>query len=121
MLFKKQFALYILVVLVLSLVAACAPQEPGVPVTGETPGLPPEAVLDAQQWLADQLNTAVEQVEVAEVEQMEWTDACLGLGQPNEACAQVITPGWRAVFEVNGELYEVRTDETGTVIRMSTP
>jgi hypothetical protein len=47
MLFKKQFALYILVVLVLSLVAACAPQEPGVPVTGETPGLPPEAVLDA--------------------------------------------------------------------------
>lgn len=108
----KQFTLFLLAGLVLALAAACAPQEPD---------LPPEAVLDAQQWLADQLNTTTAQVEIGEVEQMEWSDACLGLGQANEICAQVITPGWRAVFEVNGELYEVRTDETGNVIRMSTP
>ena len=32
-------------------------------------GLPPEAVLDAQRWLADQLNTAAEQVTIVTIEQ----------------------------------------------------
>lgn len=114
------------------ILAACAPQEPGVPVTGETavsgaatlvasPGVPPEAVVAAQQWLATQLSVAAEQVQVTEVEQAEWTDSCLGLGRPNESCLQVITPGWRAVFEINGQRYEVRTDETGSVIRLASP
>lgn len=120
MFFKKQFALYILTGLVLIL-AACSPQEPGVPVTGETPGLPPEAVLNAQQWLADQINVAIEQVQIIEVEQAEWSDSCLGLGGPDESCAQVITPGWQAVFEINGQRYEVRTDETGSIIRLASP
>ena len=112
------------------LLAACAPQQNGVPVTGQTPsagtpsaapGLPPEAVLDAQQWLATQLSVAIEQVQIMDIEQAEWTDSCLGLGKPNEGCAQVITPGWRAVFEVNGKTYEVRTDETGSTIRLASP
>lgn len=120
MFFKKQFALYILTGLVLIL-AACSPQEPGVPVTGETPGLPPGAVLNAQQWLADQVNVAIEQVLIIEVEQAEWSDSCLGLGGPDESCAQVITPGWQAVFEINGQRYEVRTDETGSIIRLASP
>jgi heat shock protein HslJ len=101
-----------------------------VPVTGQTPssntpsatpGLPPKAVLDAQQWLAAQLNLAVEQVKITAVEQAEWTDSCLGLGRLNESCAQVITPGWRVVFEINGQPYEVRTDETGSTIRLASP
>lgn len=110
--------------------AACAPQGSGVPVTGQTPpaqtpvaspGLPPEAVLAAQQWLAAQLSVAVEQVQIIEVEQAEWTDSCLGLGGPNESCLQVITPGWRVVFEIDGQPYEVRTDETGSIIRLAAP
>jgi hypothetical protein len=83
--------------------------------------LPPQVVLDAQQWLAQQLNVAIEQVQIVEVEQAEWTDSCLGLGGPNESCLQAITPGWRAVFEINGQRYEVRTDETGSAIRLATP
>jgi hypothetical protein len=101
-----------------------------VPVTGQTPssntpsattGLPPKAVLDAQQWLATQLSLAVEQVQITTVEQAEWTDSCLGLGRLNESCAQVVTPGWRVVFEINGQPYEVRTDETGSTIRLASP
>lgn len=111
-------------------VAACAPQEPGVPVTGETstvstpavsPDLPAKAVLDAQQWLAAQLSVAIEQVNLIEAEQAEWTDSCLGLGRPNESCLQVITPGWRVVFEVNGQRYEVRTDRAASSIRVASP
>jgi heat shock protein HslJ len=130
MISRKKIALSLLIGIILT-VAACAPQGPGVPVTGETPvpsstpspfaELPPEAVLNAQQWLATQLSVAAEQVQVAEIEQAEWTDSCLGLGRANESCLQAITPGWRSVFEVNGQRYEVRTDATGSTIRLASP
>jgi heat shock protein HslJ len=127
MLFKNRVVLTLLVASMLIL-AACAPGESGVPVTGETvvptestssPVLPPEAVLTAQQWLAAQLNTAADQIRIVELEQAEWTDSCLGLGRLDESCLQAITPGWRVVFESNGVTYEVRTDETASAIRLA--
>lgn len=129
--FRKQVTTLGLSIFVL-LLAACAPaaQENEVPVTGgtqpaDTPSvpvdLPPEAVLNAQQWLSDQLSVAIEQVRIVEVEQAVWTDSCLGLGGANESCLRADTPGWRAVFDVNGQTYEVRTDETASTIRMATP
>lgn len=111
--------------------AACGTQDPGVPVTGETPlitstprlspGLPPEAVLNAQEWLAMQLNVQPADVQIIQMEQAEWPDSCLGLGRLNESCAAVITPGWQVIFEVNGQSYEVRTDVTGSTIRLASP
>jgi hypothetical protein len=67
----------------------------------------------------EQLNVAVDQVRIVDLEQAEWTDSCLGLGRLNESCLQAITPGWRVVFEVNDVTYEVRTDETGATIRLA--
>ena len=121
----------LLTLLVLSL-AACGAEDPGVPVTGETaavnltptptsPGLPPEAVLRAQGWLAAQLNVPTAQVQFTDVEQAEWSDSCLGLGRLNESCAAVVTPGWRVMFHVNSQRYELRTDETGASIRLVSP
>ena len=81
--------------------------------------LPPVAVLAAQDWLAKELNVQAPEVEIVTVEQAEWPDSCLGLGGANESCAQVVTPGWRAVFNVNGQRYEVRTNETGSDIRLA--
>lgn len=109
--------------LLVLILAACAPQGAGVPVTtpAASPIVHPKAILDAQQWLATQLSVAAEQVQIIEVEPAEWTDSCLGLGRPDESCLQVITPGWRAVFEISGQRYEVRTDETGSVIRLASP
>jgi hypothetical protein len=91
-----------------------------IPVTGETAvsgaatviatvGVPPQAILAAQQWFATQLSVAAEQVQASDVEHVEWTDSCLGLGRANESCLQTMTPGWRASFEINGQRYEVRT------------
>lgn len=34
---------------------------------------------------------------------MEWPDACMGLAQPGEACAQVVTPGYIVVIERGGQ------------------
>ncbi|MBN2118754.1 MAG: META domain-containing protein [Anaerolineales bacterium] len=77
--------------------------------------------MDAQRWLAAHLSVAIEEVQIVELEQAEWTDSCLGVGRSNESCLQVITPGWRVVFEINGQRYEVRTDETGSTIRLASP
>ena len=124
---RKRTLMTILAGLLIAL-TACVPMADGIPVTGETatpsdgsaaPVLPPEAVLDAQQWLMEQLSVAVEQVRIVDLEQAEWSDSCLGLGRLNESCLQAITPGWRVVFEVNGVTYEVRTNETGDAIRLA--
>lgn len=128
MISRRKIGLFMLGLVLM--ISACVPRAPGLPVTAETktPGipsastaLPAEAVLNARQWLAMQLNMAVEQVQIIEAEQAEWTDSCLGLGRPDESCLQVITPGWRVVLEVNGQRYEVRTDRTGSVIRVASP
>lgn len=129
MTFNKKIACLAMSLLVL-LLAACAPQQPGAQGPAETPisdtptalsELPAEAVLDAQEWLATQLSVTTADVQIIEAEQAEWTDSCLGLGRPNESCLQVITPGWRVVLEVNGQRYEVRTDRSGSTIRVASP
>ena len=68
----------------------------------------PDAVLQAQSLLAEQLEVPVEEVVVVSMEEVEWTDSCFGLGGPDEICAAVITPGWLIIFDVDGERYEVR-------------
>jgi hypothetical protein len=90
------------------------------PAAGER-GLQADAVLEAQQWLAQRLNVPVAQVTLVQSEQVEWPDSCLGLAQPDEACLQVITPGWRVVVEVNGQTYEIHTNDTGTAVRVTPP
>jgi len=95
------------------LLAACGTTE----APASEDNLPAQAVLEAQSWLADQLNVTIDQVEIVSTEQVEWTDSCLGLGGAAEICAAVMTPGWEANFEVNGQPYEVRVDDTGATIR----
>lgn len=118
---KDRMILIILILITLGL-ASCATAE-RTPVS-ETPAgteeIPaPDAVLRGREWLAEELGVATDQIEVVRMEEVEWPDACLGLSRPDEMCAQVITPGWLIIFEVDGEQYEVHTDETGSSIRMA--
>lgn len=111
--YGKKLLTTTLMILVSFLLIACG--------SGDNPdgdeGLPAQAVLDAQSWLASQLNVPVEEVNLVSSEQVEWTDSCLGLGGPAESCLAAMTPGWQAAFEVQGQAYEVRVDETGDTIR----
>lgn len=91
----------------------------GQPAVGSPPVVEPEAILAAVNSLAQSLGVDANQVQVVNFEQVEWPDACLGLPQGDEACAQVLTPGFLVVLEVNGVQYEVRTDQTGTNVRLS--
>ncbi len=79
-----------------------------------TPWPPLEGV---RQTLAKQLKIAPETITFVSADPAEWSDACLGAAQPDEVCAQVITPGYKVVLEADGVRYEFHTDETGAAIR----
>ena len=48
----------------------------------------------------------------------EWTDGCLGLGNPDELCTQAITPGWQIVVTDGLRDWTYRTDDTGEAVRL---
>jgi hypothetical protein len=69
------------------------------------------------QLLAEQLQVDPTTIEVVTVEEVEWRDACLGIQNPDVMCAQVITPGYRIVLEVDGEQHEVHTNLDGSSVQ----
>lgn len=113
----KQFWLISLVLILVLALIGCTPASlPDSDGTGMPDDLPAWAVIEATTRLSQELNVAIEEVEVAEFEQVEWPDACLGIPAEGQACAQVITPGFRVVLEVDGQLYEFRSNQDGTLI-----
>jgi hypothetical protein len=91
-------------------------------IAGEPAGMTelPEAIQVAvQAQLARVLGLADVEIELISVEHTEFSDSCLGLGGPAESCLQAITPGWLIILEVQGQTYEVHTDETGQNVRVA--
>jgi hypothetical protein len=99
--------------------------EPATPTRGLPPPqsmeTPNPAAAAAQAALAAKLGVPEGQITVVAVERVEWPDACLGAAGEEEMCAQVITPGYRIMLEVNGKQVEVHTDESGQTVRIVTP
>jgi hypothetical protein len=82
----------------------------------------PQAALNAQQALADQLQIGVDSIQIVQVEPVEWPDACLGITKTDIACAQVVTPGYRVILSANGQTYEFHTNQSGVTVELaSTP
>lgn len=48
----------------------------------------------------------------------DWSDGCLGLGGPEEACLAAITPGYEVKVRVNGMEQKYRTNADGSEVRM---
>ena len=82
------------------------------------PGGPyPPAVAAAIAAVAEEGNITPGAVEVVSYEVAQWPDACLGLPDPGEACAQHVTSGWRIELRVNGKTVVMRSDDVGTALR----
>jgi hypothetical protein len=109
----SKFSLLTLVGIALTLVLAACGSEPAPTPQPE----PPEAVVAAEQQLSKELGIPVEEIDYVSFSREQWRDSCLGLGRANEACLQVITPGWRVVLTAEGQQYVYRTDESGEAIR----
>lgn len=93
------------------------PTDMPVPTPNDAPIEPPEAVLKARALLAQELNVAEAEITIATIEEKDWPDACLGAAVAYEACAAVITPGYRVVLTVDGNSHELRTNMDGSVVR----
>lgn len=87
------------------------------PATGGTP-TGPNPVAEAREALLEETGGDPEDVDVLSIAPMTWPDACLGLAEQGEACAQVLTAGFRVVLVLGDSRYVYRTDETGTNIRL---
>lgn len=110
--------------------AAAPPPLPTVVAPTATPiaeaptAAPDAAPVDAaaeniRQLLARQLQVDPAAVTLVSDETVEWTDSCLGAGLPNESCAQVITPGHKLTFQVDGQEYVIHSDRDGYQTRVA--
>jgi hypothetical protein len=55
--------------------------------------------------LNDRVDIPEKKITVVKVEATEFSDASLGVPKPGESYAQVVTPGYIIVLEVNGDHY----------------
>jgi hypothetical protein len=94
-----------------------SPAEGAVPVPAEAVG----AVQAAQADLAEKLGVEKGAIEVLSVEAVDWPDASLGCPQPGMMYAQVITPGFRVLLGVEGQVYEYHTDRGQTAVLCQAP
>ncbi len=112
---KRTFRCLLFNLLLAALIGACGQLE-------ESAVELPEAAEIRQavrQQLQERTGVDPEQIEILEVEQREWSDACLELPEPDEACAQTITPGWLLRARVEGQEIEVHTNADASQIRIA--
>jgi hypothetical protein len=89
------------------------------PVPSESGAAKANKVMEiARSHLAASLSIPPEEVDRVSIQRAEWPDASLGCPSPGELYAQVVTPGYRVILEVEGETYELHTDEAGETIRI---
>ena len=122
----------ILIVLSMVVLPACSPptQPTSLPTLQPTPGYdsstePPASPLSplpAQLWgpseaaaefLAAELGMLPEMIALTSSSPAEWPDTGLGCPEPGTMYAQVVTPGYIVLMQVDGTMYEVHTDQTG--------
>lgn len=75
-----------------------------------------EAVQAAEARLANEQGVPVPDIRVVAVTPKDWSNACLGISQPDVMCAEVITPGYEVVLETKGQVFVFRTDSNGAVV-----
>jgi len=82
---------------------------------GNTADCEKVAIALATEDLAGRLGSA-DGITVESAEFVQWPDACLGISEPDVACAEVITPGYRILIEGDGRTYEYHSDGGSRVV-----
>lgn len=79
-----------------------------------------DAVEAARAFLARHLDIPADEIALLSVEPETWSDSSLGCPQPGHYYLQVITPGYRILFEAQGREYGVHTDRSGRQVVLCT-
>lgn len=87
---------------------------PAKPESESSPSADTQTIIkSAQQKLAGFLNIPIAKLPLVSQEKKQWPDTGLGVNEPGKVFAQVITPGFRFVFELDSKRYEMHTDANG--------
>lgn len=90
---------------------------PDAPATPDTSMVLPIEVMQAVvDLVALETGDEVTTVTIVSVEAVEWPDAFLGCPVEGSFAAQVITPGYRVVVQLEGEQLQIHTDLTGNAV-----
>lgn len=76
--------------------------------------VPGEIKTASRKLLADELDVDEEDFRLGSAEGMGWSDTSLGCPQEGYAYAQVLTSGYKLVFEFAGTSYPVHTNSDGS-------
>lgn len=87
------------------------------PAVSQAAPIGPRPNIALRQAIATRLGLPASQVQVSAIEPMTWPDACLAAPQPDELCAEALTPGYRVTVEAEGVRYVFHTDESGAQVR----
>lgn len=114
---------FLLLALGLSSCAASVEQSPGStaevqsePAQTELPEEVRETVLGA---IAADQSLSPASLTIQDARPKSWPDACLGLDNADQVCAQMITPGWEVTVTDGQDVWTYRTDETGEQVRLA--
>lgn len=70
----------------------------------------------AKAALGSELGVTPQDIEVMDVEAVEWPDASLGCPQEGMLYAQVVTPGYRILLKAEGKVFEYHSDRHHVVL-----
>lgn len=91
------------------------------PINVATP-LADAALIDAvDTYLREKHQINSGDFKLKSIENVNWADACLGINHPDKLCAQVITPGFKLIFENQQRQLIIHTDTTGRRIVLANP
>jgi hypothetical protein len=79
--------------------------------------LPPEVMAEIQNKVSQKLDVALEQIQIQSIQKISWPNACLGLPEVDEVCAETVTPGWVVKLVISDNEYKFHVDEKGVNIR----
>ncbi len=69
-----------------------------------------------KSYILQNFNVNESQINILQIQDVEWPDSCLGISQPDQMCLQVITPGYRIIVEVQGKKIILHANRDGSRI-----
>ena len=90
------------------------PLPPNTPEPSASESVPGEIETAARKLLADELGADEGEFRLVNSEDVQWSDASLGCPKEGYAYAQVITPGYKLVFDLGGTSHAVHTNSDGS-------
>ena len=84
------------------------------PAPTSNENVPGEIEAAARELLADGIIVHGEDFRLVSSERVQWSDTSLGCSQEGVAYAQVITPGYKLIFDLTGNSYAVHSNSDGS-------